>query len=209
MIYIFFINSSLFNLAYPLPLFQNNGLSPMKLNIKATLCTLFLLCANLSYANSSIYLYPNVLLQSITSDDSSYRGISPKLALGYGTIIGQSFFLAGEVSATVGTAQLSNNTDTTGVSVRVNRSYDFSLLPGMLFSETTMGYLRLGVVNSNFSAVNETSTGGEIGVGLQFAVLNCWYIRGEYFYTAYGAVKDIGGSPVSDTFALGAVYTFS
>ncbi len=170
---------------------------------------LFVTYTNLSYAsNSSIYLYPNVLLQSITSDDSSYRGISPKLALGYGTILGQSYFLAGEVSATVGTVELSNNTDTTGTSVRVNRSYDFSFLPGMLFSENTLGFIRLGVVSSNFSAPNDTVSGGEIGVGLQFAILNCWYIRGEYYYTTYSATKDVG-TPVSDTFALGAVYTFN
>lgn len=176
---------------------------------KTILFMLFVTYTNLSYAsNSSIYLYPNVLLQSITSDDSSYRGLSPKLALGYGTVLGQSFFLAGEVSATIGTAELSNNTGTTGTSVRVNRSYDFSVLPGMLFSENTMGFLRLGVVSSNFSQPNATAAGGEIGVGLQFAVLNCWYIRGEYFYTAYSAIKDVG-TPVSDTFALGAVYTFN
>src|SRR6185437_3740542 len=102
--------------------------------LKIILSVLFVTYTNLSYAsNSSVYLYPNVLLQSVTSDDSNYRGISPKLALGYGTILGQSFFLAAEVSATIGTAELSNNTDILGTSVRVNRSYDFSILPGMLF----------------------------------------------------------------------------
>lgn len=176
--------------------------------IKVTLFALFVTYTNLTYAsNSGIYLYPNILLQSITSDDSSYRGLSPKLALGYGSLLGQSFFLAAEIGATIGTAQLSNNTDTTGVSLRVNRSYDFSILPGMLFSENTMGFLRLGVVSSNFSEPNETSTGGELGVGLQFMVINCWSIRGEYYYTSYGATHDVG-TPVSDTFALGAVYTF-
>ncbi len=176
---------------------------------KTILFMLFVTYTNLSYAsNSSIYVYPNVLLQSITSSDSSYRGISPKLALGYGTILGQSFFLAGEVSATIGTAELSNNTDTDGTSVRVNRSYDVSFLPGMLFTENTLGFLRLGVVSSNFSEPNTTATGGEIGFGLQFALLNCWYIRGEYFYTAYSTIKDLG-TPVSDTVALGAVYTFN
>lgn len=183
----------------------------MKLHrLKITvLCALCAISITTSHANtSSLYVYPNVLLQSITSEDSSYRGISPKLALGYGTILGQSFFLAGEVSAAIGTAELSNNTDTTGISLRVNRSYDFSLLPGILFSENTLGYLRLGVVSSNFSEPDKSTTGGEIGVGLQFAVLNCWYIRGEYFYTTYGAIENLG-TPVSDTFALGAVYTFS
>lgn len=176
---------------------------------KIFLCALCITCTEISYTdNSSLYIAPNVLLQNITSDDSSYRGISPKLALGYGTLLGQSFFLAGEVSATIGTAEVSNNTDNNGVSVRVNRSYDFSVLPGMLFSENTLGYLRLGVVSSNFSAPNTTTTGGELGVGLQLAILNCWYIRGEYFYTTYGAIEDVG-APVSDTFALGAVYTFS
>lgn len=183
----------------------------MRLNFikKTLLCALFVTYTSMSYAsNSSLYLYPNVLLQSITSDDSSYRGLSPKLALGYGTVLGQSFFLAGEVSATVGTAILSNNTDINGTSLRVNRSYDLSILPGMLFSENTMGFVRFGVVSSNFSSPNETVAGGEIGVGLQFAVLNCWYVRGEYFYTAYGSSQNVG-TPVSDTFALGAVYTFS
>lgn len=182
----------------------------MQYNIlkKTILFALLITYMNMSYAsNSSIYLYPNVLLQSITSDDSSYRGISPKLALGFGTILGQSFFLAGEVGATIGTAILSNNTGDTNTSLRVNRSYDFSILPGMLFSESTLGFLRLGVVTSNFSQFNENVMGGEIGVGLQFAVLNCLYLRGEYYYTAYGASKDVG-TPVSDTFALGAVYTF-
>jgi opacity protein-like surface antigen len=175
---------------------------------KALIFTMIVTYTNISSAsNSSIYLYPNVLLQSITSDDSSYRGISPKLALGYGAVLGQSFFLAGEVSATIGTAILSNNTGSTNTSLRVNRSYDFSILPGMLFSEHTMGFLRFGVVSSNFSQSEETATGGEIGVGLQFAVANCWYIRGEYIYTTYSATENVGAA-VSDTFALGAVYTF-
>lgn len=171
---------------------------------------LFSLLLALSFTTSyagSFYLYPSALLQSITAEDSSYRGLSPRLASGFGSILGQSFFLAGEVGATVGTAILSNNTDTTGISLRVNRTYDFSLLPGMLFSENTLGYLRLGVASSNFSAPNEKVTGGILGVGLQLAIINCWFVRGEYFYTAYGAVSDVG-NPVSDTFALGVVYTF-
>ena len=176
------------------------------MSLKKPLFCLAMLFTNLTHAGS-FYLYPSALLQSITAEDSSYRGVSPRLGVGYGTILGQSFFLAGEAGAMVGTAILSNNIGDTGISLRVNRAYDFSLLPGMLFSEGTMGYLRLGVSSSNFTGPNEKVTGGILGVGLQLNVINCWFIRGEYFYTAYGPVSDLG-NPVSDTFALGVVYTF-
>ncbi|MDA8561590.1 hypothetical protein N9L02_00575 [Gammaproteobacteria bacterium] len=176
--------------------------------IKKLLCGLTLLYAATTCATGNFFLYPNVLLQTVTSNDSNYRGVSPKLAVGYGAILGQSFYLAGEASAAIGTAQISSNISTNGINARINKTYDFSLLPGMFFSDNALVFVKLGAASSNFSTPNKYATGGELGLGLQFSILNCWHVRGEYFYTSYSSIEGIK-NPVSDTFALGAVFTFN
>lgn len=166
--------------------------------------------------NAFIYIAPAVALNNITTSDNSFRGISPKLGLGFAAEYADGLYIAGEVNAMAGVWQLENNTDDDDDdgtndpddnSAKIQSSYAASILPGIMFSENTLGFLRIGVVTSHFSGPDQNSTGGEIGAGLQTAIRNCWYIRGEYIYSFYESVGDLN-APKEDTFALGVVYTF-
>lgn len=140
----------------------------------------------------------------------SYRGVPFNLFVGYGGVLDQNFYLAGEVFGTVGTANL---TDYKGL--KTSYGYGASILPGIMLSDHTIAYARLGVVRSRFSKQNVTRTGGQAGLGLQTCLTQNIDIRGEYDYVAY---KSVDGSflnrnswsltPRSDQVTLGVVYKF-
>lgn len=164
--------------------------------------------------NTFFYLTPSVVLNNITTSDNSFRGVSPKLGLGVAAEYSDGLYIGGEIHAMAGVWELENNTDNDDIvndsdddNARISSSYDASILPGIMFSENTLGFLRIGVVTSHFSGPDKSSTGGELGAGLQTAIRNCWYIRGEYIYSFYNSVGDLQ-SPREDSFAVGVVYTF-
>lgn len=175
----------------------------------------FLFSSTICFANSFLYVAPTVVLQNISSDDSSnFRSLSPRLGFGYAAELAQGLFLAGEVNVTAWPINLSSNDDdgdtddTNNSSLEIKTTFDVSILPGMMFSENTLGYIRLGVASAQFEESDDSVIAGELGIGLQTALANCWYIRGEYIYTTYASVDDIS-SPSSDTFALSFIYAFN
>lgn len=170
-----------------------------------------ILIASLSFASAeagSLYLAPSILLQNITSDDGNFRGLSPKLSLGYGSMLGQGFFLAGEVGAAIGTLEINNDEDVSDASLNTNQTYDLCVLPGMAFSENSIAYLRFGIVSSHFLESDEQATGGRIGLGIQVGISAQWFLRADYAYTKYSSTNALG-SPSSDNVGIGAVYTFN
>lgn len=173
---------------------------------KKLLATSIILTPTLCFANPSfLYVVPTIVLQNMTAGDDNFRGISPRLGMGYAAELYQGLYLAGEVNVTAFTQEVSE--DSSGSNLKMSTSFDASILPGMMFSENTFGFLRLGVTSGKFEG-GDTVVGGEIGLGLQAAITNNWYIRGEYIYIAYGSTDDIS-APKVDTFALGAIYAFN
>jgi len=180
--------------------------------ITLTFVLINILFVNLATASDGLfYVQPSLLLQSITADTGNYRGISPKFAAGYGTVLGQGFYLAGELGISGGTLEITKNTFVAKSGVDSNRTVDFAIIPGVMISQNSLVFARTGVTNSKFNELNDNSTGYELGIGLQMALLNSWLIRGEYYYSGYdNAGNDTykTSSLTADNFVFGVVYSF-
>lgn len=137
---------------------------------------------------------------------ANFRGVPLNVFLGFGGIINQNLYLAGELGGTIATGEISSNGG-----LKTSYGYSASLLPGAMLSDHTMAFVRAGVVRTHFSNANDTQTGAQLGLGLQSSVMQNVDIRGEYDFTAYGSFNNKYGrvsAPRSDAFNLGLVYKF-
>lgn len=141
-------------------------------------------------------------INNAASIPGNFRGVPFNLFAGYGGVISQSFYLAGEVFGTVATAEISDKNN-----LKTNYGYGVSIIPGLMLSDHTLAYARAGVLRTQFSSPNAMSTGGQLGVGLQTSVTQNVDLRGEYDYVSYRSVNHLS-SPTSDAFNLGLVYKF-
>ncbi len=157
--------------------------------------------ADISY--SAPYVGANIGLVDTTSSTSNYRGLLGTLSLGYGALMNQNFYLAGEFLFNGNLGSFTIN----GPSLKTTVGYGISIIPGIAINERTMGYLRIGVVRSKFTNGDTEITGGQIGLGMQTNLCQNWDLRGEYVYTGYGSSGTIS-SPKADLFSLGVVYKF-
>ncbi|MES2217583.1 MAG: outer membrane beta-barrel protein [Pseudomonadota bacterium] len=138
-----------------------------------------------------------------TATNVNFRGLPGTLFGGYGAGLGQGFYLGGEVFVTLGSATITDN------GLKSGYAYGFGILPGILISDHTMGYLRVGLVQTQFSPTNQgnsTVTGGQLGLGLQTSLTQNWDLRGEYTYTASKSVKGVSGNPRTDETTIAMVY---
>lgn len=143
---------------------------------------------------------------SSSAVDTYYRGIPVNLFAGYGGIVSDSFYLAGELNATAGTFDVSGyNT------IKTSYGLGLSILPGMMLSDHTMAFVRAGIVGSHFTNANENRFGGEAGFGLQTSLTQSLDLRGEYDWIAYKSTtaNNFTGTPRSDQFNLALVYNFN
>lgn len=154
--------------------------------------------AGLGITNNTINVTNN---SNVTVTNGAYRGVPFSLFVGYGGVMSPNFYLAGELGLTVGTLNLSDNT-----ALKTSYGYGVSILPGVLLSDHTVGYLRAGAVWSKFSSPNTTRVGGQVGVGIQTNVTQNVDLRGEYDYVAYKSIP--AGAPNSDQFSLALLYKF-
>jgi opacity protein-like surface antigen len=169
-----------------------------------------ILAASISTAAiaNGVYLGPSVLVKHISASHSSYNGLNPRLSLGYGDMMNESFYLAGEIFAAPITATFSDIHRNGAQSTKITRSFGASIIPGMLLNEQLIGYLRFGVISSKFSGPNVTKTGGQIGFGLQGALTETISLRGEYNYTAYKKISGLG-SPKTNEVGIGLMFKFA
>ncbi len=155
------------------------------------------------YVGASIGLTNN-FITSGNAAGGTYRGVPFNLFAGYGGVVSQSFYLAGEFNATLANATVNNSNGN-----RSTYGFGVSLIPGVMINESTMAYGRLGVVNTHFSNLNSSNrTGGQFGLGLQTSVTQNVDVRGEYDYVAYQSKDTVWGSyaPRQDVFTVGLVY---
>lgn len=138
----------------------------------------------------------------------NYRGVPFNVFAGYGGVINQGLYLAGEMAATLGTGDLQDH------GMKTSYGYSASVIPGVMLSERTLAFVRAGLVRAHFSKQNTNSTGGEIGVGMQTSLTQNLDVRGEYDYVGYRSINGtVSGanytvSPRSDQFNLGLIYKF-
>jgi opacity protein-like surface antigen len=148
----------------------------------------------------------NVKINGTSFSGGSYRGVPINVFAGYGGPVNQSLYFAGEVFATLTTMNLSDNN-----SMKTTYSYGISALPGVMLSDYTIAFLRVGVLQSRFSEGDaETTTGGQVGFGLKTSLTQNVDLRGEYDYVAYRSKNVTGGSisPRSDQTSISLIYNF-
>jgi len=155
------------------------------------------------YAGASAGIIVNTTTSAANAQPGNFRGAPFNLFVGYGNLLDQNFYLAGEVFGTVGTGEISDKNG-----LKTTYGIGASLLPGLLLSDSTMIYARGGFVRSRFSNVSNLSTGVQLGLGMQMALMQSLDLRGEYDFTAYHSVSGIS-SPRQDAFTLGLLYKFT
>jgi hypothetical protein len=155
-----------------------------------------------SYAGN-LYLGPTLFVQDNIAGRSNYRGLHPRMSLGYADSF-EDFYLSGEIFAVPFSATLQDNGNG-GDSARTTRTYGASLLPGAMITQHILGYVRLGVVTSVFSGPNTSRAGAQMGLGLQTCLTPYWDLRAEYNYTTYRSAPDIGAIK-SDQMGVGLIY---
>jgi opacity protein-like surface antigen len=153
------------------------------------------------------YLGPTLLVQAISANQASFRGLHGRASLGYADW-SNKYYMAGELFYIPATMTLSDTRgNAEGPTTKASNSFGASLLPGTLLYKEILGYLRLGLISSRFVAPNSMKLGAQLGFGLQTQVTSQLALRGEYIYTAYGSVAKIG-TPNSNEFGVGFIYFF-
>jgi opacity protein-like surface antigen len=173
-----------------------------------TFTTLFTLASSTAFAGGVPYVGAGLGMNTLTA---SYHGVASNavgvpidLFAGYGSTVNSNFYMGGELFLTPATFSVSS---TTGNYVKTTYSYGASVLPGVMFSDHTLGYVRAGLVRSHFSTGNQMRNGGQLGAGIQTNISPNIDLRGEYVFTGYNTVRN-AGSPRSDAFKLGILYKF-
>lgn len=163
--------------------------------------------SSIAFASPAPYVGAGLGVTVNTSNSwGNYRGVPFNVFAGYSGVVSQSIYLAAELDATLATAEISNHS----AGLKTSYGYGVSFLPGVMLSDHTLAFARLGVVRSRFSNPSTTTTGGKFGFGLQTTLTQNIDVRGEYDYTAYRSINRYGftNSPVSDAANLALVYKF-
>lgn len=170
-----------------------------------TIGSLLAATTGVALANGAPYIGVSTGILINTAQFVSYRGMPGTVFAGYGADLGQGFYLGGEVEGTIGTATV------TDFGLKSTYNYGISILPGVLISDHTMGFARLGLQRTRFTPSGEsntTITGVDVGIGLQTSLTQNWDMRGEYTYVANKSISGIGGKPHTDETTIALLYKF-
>lgn len=164
------------------------------------------LSSSFAFAAGTMYIGGSVGEATNTSETQNvnYRGLPLTLNAGYGALLSQNFYLAGEAFGVLGSASLNDN------GLKSTYGYGLSLLPGIMLGDHTMTYVRMGFVRSRFTpniSNNRNVNGGQLGLGLQLGLTQNLDLRGEYIFTAYQSFSGVA-SPKQDAFNIGVIYKF-
>lgn len=163
-------------------------------------------CLSTAFAGN-FYAGPSIIYQTVSADGIGYNGAAPRLTLGYQDMLSQRVYAAAEIFSNPTTFKIYNNPNNVG-SLRVTYSYGISVLPGVNLDNTIIGYVRLGVIKTRFDNLNVVKSGAQYGVGLHWLMTDVWSIRGEYSYTKYKSITNIG-HPDANTYSIGLMRTFA
>lgn len=140
----------------------------------------------------------------------TYRGVPINLIAGYGGVVSDSFYLAGELTGTITSASLSDDHG-----LKSSYGLGASILPGIMINDQTLAFARIGIVDTKFpTSKGDKRVGGQFGVGLQTKLTEKVALRGEYDYVAYKAKtvrsnnQGFSVGPRSDQFTVGLIYNF-
>lgn len=166
----------------------------------------------IALANPAPYIGAGLGIIANTTNNGmygSYRGVPFNVFAGYGGLLTDSFYLAGELDGTLTSGVIADNG-----AIKSTYGYGLSVLPGVMLNDRTLAFARLGVVRTRFSDISTTQTGGQLGFGLQTSLTQSIDLRGEYDFTAYRSVSTtfygfrFSAKPRQDAFNLSLVYKF-
>jgi opacity protein-like surface antigen len=150
---------------------------------KLIVTTAVLAATGVAVANPAPYVGASagVTINTTKSDEVSInaRGLPFSVFAGYGGVLNQSFYLAGELSGTFATANMTDN------GLKTTYSYGASVIPGVMLSDHTLAFARAGVVRTRFSTFKENQTGAQLGLGMQTSLTQNVDLRGEYDFVSY------------------------
>ena len=154
-----------------------------------------------SYAGFSIGVRDNY-----TSTPTFYKGVEGTLYLGFGGLIAPKWYLAieGFIADNVPIYDYSN----AGNGAKTTLNFGGSLIPGLMLTETLLGYIRASIIGTRFSDQNVNKTGWQLGLGGESSLCDDWSLRAEYVYSAYSSSVTGIGSPKTDQVNFGVVYRF-
>ncbi len=183
---------------------------------KKLLCVSSLLISTAVTAHPAPYVGAGLGVNVITSTSvatssgfgqaANFRGVPYNVFLGYGGVVTDTFYLAGELTGTLATSTISNKNG-----LKTSYGYGVSVLPGVMLSDHTLAFARAGFVRTRFTNAHSMQTGGQLGAGLQTSVTQNVDLRGEYDFTAYHSFDNNHGrisAPRSDAFNLSLIYKF-
>jgi outer membrane immunogenic protein len=167
---------------------------------------LFLAGLSSAFADS-FYVAPSIVYQTFAASGIGYNGIAPRLTLGYEDMLTPLFYAAAEIFSNPTTFKVYNNPTNLG-SLRATYSYGASVIPGVNFDNTIIGYGRLGLIRTRFDNLGKVKSGAEYGLGVQWLINCSWSARAEYSYAKYNNITNIG-HPDSNTYMIGLMYRFA
>lgn len=177
----------------------------MKTKITAFTLLMATLCSPALAGN--VYIGPTLLVEQTSANHSSFRGLYPRMSLGYAHMI-DTVYLAGELVATPFTLTLSDIKNPGATSTRTSGGIGIALILGKKIYKEVLGYLRHGYISSKFSSPGTSKLGIQFGLGLQTELYQNWAVRGEYNYTTYGSVAHNIGNVSSNELGVGVIYRF-
>jgi opacity protein-like surface antigen len=151
----------------------------------------------------NFYFGPGISLQDTYAEDSSVHSVNPKFSFGYGHHFREFWYLGTEANGSFGMLSLQSD----GENLKTSNTFGLSILPGIQFTPDVLAFTRFGLVNSYFDQPEKRSTGGQLGLGIETHFTKSWEIRGEYTYSEYPDMGNIG-SPKSSAFNLGFIHKF-
>lgn len=158
----------------------------------------------------------SLLGSSAASHNLSATGWMGGIFAGYGRYF-DWFYLAAEINASTSNADSTSSftstdftdgdTDSGYVKVEARTSYGIALLPGIRLNDSSLLYVRLGYLRTNFKAnasftdvdgagvtnaslagsSNEWRNGFNYGVGIETAIAEDVSVRGEYTHTTFNS----------------------
>ena len=128
-------------------------------------------------------------------------GAIGKLFGGYGSIFGprQNIYLGGELNLDL--AHYPSEGSVYGLGA--------SLIPGLMLTQHTMAYARIGAEVSRNTNGSANHVGSQLGLGLQTSLTPKWDIRGEYIRTSNTGDFNYSSNMIGSQLNLGLVYKFN
>ncbi|WP_298626852.1 outer membrane beta-barrel protein [uncultured Legionella sp.] len=147
----------------------------------------------------------------INKSHLSATGVFGTLFAGYGTLVHDNYYLAGEANLNISTTQSRSynheyyHQSFADTVIKIKNSIGLSILPGYQFTSNTLFYGRLGITNSTFkenttdiSLFNYTTkkTGFRYGLGVKQNITNRLALRMDYSRIDYASINTGTFDPV-------------